>query len=768
MSAPRTSGLRRPRLTRALAPRPRLGLLVAPAGSGKTEVLAQAASAFPGTVAWYRATADDARRDAVLACLEQTLTSALGMLPTGWQTAHDAVHALDRGATAPLLLVIDDFDAIEAEASLLAELLEWAPPLISVLVAARRRPELDLSRLRLAGDVVELGYDDLCFRSWEIERLFEAHFREPLSPACVAELKRRTGGWAAGVTLFARAAHGRSPHERRRLLARLGEHDHVRDYLVRNVVAALPAAEARFVAAAAPLSRLRADVCDELLERGDSSERLAELERRQLVVDARTGDGFLRWHELLCRHMLGEVDDHPPDATDPLDAPADVTRTWWDLLREATTTAADCTAGSATAPQARLVEAVATLLTGRAGDALTAISELRTLDLDLPLAAYVRLVHAASLLLAGERTHSAVEATHAAEAAERSGLPWIVRLARACVAVCDDDHEDEIEWAARAAAREGDAWGEALIALLRGWTARFAGRDAALHLRRAAGGFSALGATRLERCALALAGSPQALTDYADGEVTLARSIVARCPPALRDAGPPVPARVRIRCFGAFDISLDGRSLTLVGAKPRVRQLLRRLAMSPDVPVHREVLMEGLWPEASPVAATRSLHAAISMLRRALEDAGAPATVVRDGHAYRLAGADVDVGAFDRAIAEMRRGGETIEAARRALDLYQGELLAEDGPAEWVVDAREQRRAEACGAAEALAHALLGRGDARGATRACERGLRIDRACDPLWRLTVAAYLQAGDHAAAARAQREYDAVVVALTLSAA
>src|SRR4051812_20224135 len=84
MSPPRRLGLRRPRLTRALATRPRLGLLVAPAGSGKTEVMAQAASAFPGTVAWYRATADDVRRDAVLACLEQTLTSALGMLPTGW------------------------------------------------------------------------------------------------------------------------------------------------------------------------------------------------------------------------------------------------------------------------------------------------------------------------------------------------------------------------------------------------------------------------------------------------------------------------------------------------------------------------------------------------------------------------------------------------------------------------------------------------------------------------------------------------------------
>jgi DNA-binding SARP family transcriptional activator len=290
------------------------------------------------------------------------------------------------------------------------------------------------------------------------------------------------------------------------------------------------------------------------------------------------------------------------------------------------------------------------------------------LDLDVAHAAYVRLVHAMSLLLAGERAQCIMEATHAANAAERSGLPRIARLARACVAICDDDDGDELDMAARAV------------------------------------------------------------------------------------------VRVRIRCFGAFEISLDGQSLTLAGAKPRVRQLLRRLAVSAGVAVHREVLMEALWPEASPQAATRSLHAAISMLRRALEDAGVPATVVRDGQAYRL----------DRAMADLRRGDATIDAARRALDLYRGELLSEDGPADWVVDAREQRRAEACDAAEALAHALLELGDVRGAVRACERGLRADRSCDALWRLLVAAYVHAGDHAAAARAQREYDAIVRAFTLSAA
>lgn len=73
------------------------------------------------------------------------------------------------------------------------------------------------------------------------------------------------------------------------------------------------------------------------------------------------------------------------------------------------------------------------------------------------------------------------------------------------------------------------------------------------------------------------------------------------------------------------------------------------------------------------------------------------------------------------------------------------------GPADWIVDEREFRRSEACEAAHALAELLLARGEALSATVACERGLRIDRYEDSLWRICVSAYERAGDTAAAER-----------------
>ena len=64
---------------------------------------------------------------------------------------------------------------------------------------------------------------------------------------------------------------------------------------------------------------------------------------------------------------------------------------------------------------------------------------------------------------------------------------------------------------------------------------------------------------------------------------------------------------------------------------------------------------------------------------------------------------------------------------RRALERYRGDLLPEDGPAEWLVEARDRARLAAVGAARSLAELRLRAGDLAGAIQACLRGLAIDR-----------------------------------------
>jgi DNA-binding SARP family transcriptional activator len=230
---------------------------------------------------------------------------------------------------------------------------------------------------------------------------------------------------------------------------------------------------------------------------------------------------------------------------------------------------------------------------------------------------------------------------------------------------------------------------------------------------------------------------------------------------------------VVVRCLGGFTLCVGQVRMDLSGVKPRVRKLLHLLALHTEQPVHREVLIESLWPEADPESGARNLHVAVSSLRQLLAVAsrGEMIQIAREGEEYRLKlppGSHADVAAFTGNMEESRRcraagdGAGAVASLSAALDLYTGDLLPEDGPAEWVLGHRESLRARAVEAAGALAELLIA-GDAAGAARACERGLSIDRCRDSLWRTLQRAHEVAGNHAAAADARRRYERVLADL-----
>ena len=230
---------------------------------------------------------------------------------------------------------------------------------------------------------------------------------------------------------------------------------------------------------------------------------------------------------------------------------------------------------------------------------------------------------------------------------------------------------------------------------------------------------------------------------------------------------------VAIRVLGPFTVVVAGEPISLDHIKPRARALLRFLAMQPGVAVHREVIQEALWPDADPMTAARSMQVAISALRGLFADAlGAREgrIVAREGDAYRLAvdPRQVDVGRFELAI-ERARGASGSSAAREyqhALREYLGDLLPQDGPADWVVERRDRLRRDAVEASTRVAEAAMAAGDLDATIRECQRGLELDRFHDPLWRLLFLARDQAGDAGAANRDRREYASVLAAIGAS--
>ena len=322
-----------------------------------------------------------------------------------------------------------------------------------------------------------------------------------------------------------------------------------------------------------------------------------------------------------------------------------------------------------------------------------------------------------------------------------------------------------------------EAWARGLVAIGLAESGDPDARDTALAAESTARSTGTSGARLLAYLALAQAESTRS-SEYALLADAVRRETGLADPPGPHSltpdgepAGTDLPS-LYVRTFGRFAVELDGRTLSLEPIKPRARSLLRLLAVHSGSAVHREVLGATLWPEADPQLASRSLQVAISALRGLFVEALGPdagGLVRRDGEAYVLAvsPADVDIGQFDEAIVAGRNaranGGSANGSFRSALALHAGELLPEEGPADWVVELREHYRGLAVEAARAVAEEAILEGDLDGAIAACRTGLELDRYHDPLWRLLIEARERAGDSGAAGRDRREYAAVLADL-----
>ncbi|WP_322753268.1 winged helix-turn-helix domain-containing protein [Frankia sp. Cas3] len=312
---PPLRGIRRPRLTDMLgdAASYRLALVVAPAGAGKTTLLTDVAQRHDGPLAWLTL---DTRLDEVtpfLAHLRTAVGDTVRADFSEWATMERALAELEARLNDPLLLVLDDLHTINGNTveNCLQLLLDYLPRNLVLLIASRVRPALALDRLRLAGQVREVDADELRFRTWEVEELFHDCHGVRLRPEEVAALARSTGGWAAGLQLFHLATQGRPASERAKLLAGLGGTRLTREYLTTHVLNAVSADDRAFLVQTSAFDRLTGQRCDVLLERTDSANRLADLERRGLFTFVE-GDGrTYRYHEVLRVHLLERlVIDH--------------------------------------------------------------------------------------------------------------------------------------------------------------------------------------------------------------------------------------------------------------------------------------------------------------------------------------------------------------------------------------------------------------------------------------------------------------------------
>lgn len=319
-AAPRLRGvsLRSEQLARVAEDAQRRVLLVrAPAGYGKTSLVAAAAAALGWRCVWYRLDSQDEDPECFLGSLTEAagcLTStgrepfgeraeALGEELPATALAAKVAASLGGGQDEQLFYVLDEYDALastERFDETIATLLPLLPEAVHLVILSRTRPKFATAKLELDGDLGEITYRDLALDREQIARAFEQQSGGSLPPRALERLLELSEGWAAGVVLAARAARGMDAPELERSLDELALERAVFPYLSAEVYEAQPSEVREFLRQTCFLRSMTVALAEAVAMSPDARRLLERLIEEELFTFAGP-QGAARYHPLFRR-----------------------------------------------------------------------------------------------------------------------------------------------------------------------------------------------------------------------------------------------------------------------------------------------------------------------------------------------------------------------------------------------------------------------------------------------------------------------------------
>ena len=304
--------LSRPRLTERLQANLShpITLVTAPAGSGKTTLVADFVRAHALQFVWYQLDPTDADPLVFLEYLAHGVRQAVPgfgdvtlsyLRQADGEAARQPARAVDvllnevlQEVSSQLVVVLDDYHHLGRETTVhavLDRLISYLPDVMHVIVVSRDVPPLALSRLRSQDSLAIIDRQELLFTDEETRELFRQVFDLELTPAQLAEYRERTQGWITALQLVrqfaqreavASAAEKEGAADLREILRR-SEHD-IFDYFAEEVFADEPEDVRRFLMRGSLLDPIEPDACARLYPEVNSRQILPELVRRNVFM----------------------------------------------------------------------------------------------------------------------------------------------------------------------------------------------------------------------------------------------------------------------------------------------------------------------------------------------------------------------------------------------------------------------------------------------------------------------------------------------------
>jgi LuxR family transcriptional regulator, maltose regulon positive regulatory protein len=331
--SPRPEQIVRPRLLGLLegAPDLKISLISAPAGYGKSTLLAQWRQGEQATLPFAWISLDEQDNDPVRMWMhvveavrqvepeEDFGASALMGLSSAGQNLADITlpTLINEFAKLPhrVVVVLDDYQFVTENRchESVAYLLEHLPGNVHLVIASRSDPPLPLGRLRARGEMNEIRTEQLAFSEEEAACLLNEKMGLDISPDDLSILLERTEGWPAGLYLAALSL--RSREDKHDFIASFGGSDrYIVDLLGEEVMASLSEEKREFLLKSSVLRRMTGSLCDAVVGREGSGNVLRELARSNLFVVSLEGQGeWYRFHHLFSEFLFYELVSSRPD-----------------------------------------------------------------------------------------------------------------------------------------------------------------------------------------------------------------------------------------------------------------------------------------------------------------------------------------------------------------------------------------------------------------------------------------------------------------------
>jgi DNA-binding SARP family transcriptional activator len=225
---------------------------------------------------------------------------------------------------------------------------------------------------------------------------------------------------------------------------------------------------------------------------------------------------------------------------------------------------------------------------------------------------------------------------------------------------------------------------------------------------------------------------------------------------AQHEPQPRTTPSVRIVTLGGFRVVLHGRELDERAWRRKTgRQLLKILLSRPNRRISRDEVVEILWPDSDPEAASINLRSAIHALRRTLS--AAELVVREDEHVVLRQSPElwIDADEFEQTLESAHGAQQPLALLERASALYSGDYLPDDVYEDWSTPKRDLLKRAWIDLQMRLAEELENQSDIDGAVRALQRVLELERTDERVARELMRVLTAAGRASEAARVHQE-------------